>query len=263
MTLVLAAALGATPMLVAHAQDGDSSRLAAARALFQEGVALARRGEYGDATDRFRRAQSLHPAAPISYNLASALEHQGALVEASEILERLLRDPALPRELATNVARLRERITPRLARLTLRLAGDPRGVRVELDERELPEAVIGVSIPIDPGAHALRAFRDEDEAGQSDIRLGDGESREVVLTLTAPPPLAREVPREAIVARPEPAPPSRDEAPAQGDDGVAIGVGIGIAVLVVGAATIAGVVLTTPAAPAPVGGSAMPGVLTW
>jgi hypothetical protein len=241
---------------LAHAQEDDPGRVAAARALFQEGVALARRGEYEQATDRFRRAQELRPAAPIAFNLASALAHQGVLVEASEILQRLLRDPSVTGELRDSVERARQEIIPRLARLTVRLEGDPQDVRVEIDTRELPAAAIGVALPVDPGPHDVRAQRDGADVARDRIELAEGALGEVVLTIPA-----RSVASEAIVGGLPAA--DGDAAQSNGDDGVAIALGIVAAVAVVAGVTVTAVVLTAPQTPESVSGNAMPGVLTW
>jgi tetratricopeptide (TPR) repeat protein len=258
--LVAAMLLGAP---AAHAQDDDPANGAAARALFQEGVSAARRGDYAEATDRFRRAHALRPAAPIAYNLASALAHQGELVEASEILEGLLRDPALPRALRAPVTRRRDEVAARVARVTVRLEGDARGVDVTLDERSLPEAAIGVSLPIDPGDHELRALRDGARVAVERVTIGEAEERDVVLTIPA-----REVPREAVAI----APPRERAAPASaavepsdggGDDALIIGLSIAGALALGGAVTAIALVAGTPQTPAPVSGNAMPGVLTW
>lgn len=262
-TLVMLLVLAVAP-LPARAQSSSSSHAATARSLFQEGVGLARRGEYAEATDRFRRAQALHPAAPVAYNLASALVHTGALVEASEVIEGLLRDPSLTDALRTAGEHLRAQITPRISRLTVRLSGDARGVTVELDAHALPDAAIGVTMPVDPGAHEIRAVRDGEQAARERVELSDGEARELVLDVAPRALPTPEVPRAAIEVTTAAPATTTDTAPASGgDDGVWIGVGIGVAVLAVGAIATTVGVLTTPGAGAPVSGNAMPGVLTW
>jgi hypothetical protein len=245
--------------------QSDPSHAAAARALFQEGVGLARAGSYAEAIDRFRRAQALHPAGPVAFNLASALVHQGELVEASEMLARLLRDPSITRVIQTAAERLRAEIAPRLARLRVRVAGDAEGVRVELDARELPSAAVDVPMPVDPGAHEIVAQRGDEEVARERVELAEGESRELVLTIARREIPAPVVPRAALEA-----PPPRREEPSLTpvavsgrDDGVWIGIGVGLAVLAVGAVTTTAVVLTMPQGPMPVSGNAMPGVLTW
>lgn len=241
----------------ARAQADEPGRVAAARALFQEGVALARRGEYEPAVDRFRRAQALRPAPPIAFNLACALAHQGMLVEASEILERLLRDPSVTGDLRESALRERQEMTPRLSRLTVRLEGDPEDVRVEIDARELPGAAIGVAVPVDPGAHEVRAQRDGADVAHDRIELDEGAHGEVVLTIPA-----RTVTSDVLIMG-GPSAADGEATPNGGDEGIAIALGIVAAVAVVAGVTVLAVVLTAPQTPTPVSGSAMPGVLTW
>src|SRR5690349_21617960 len=64
-----------------------SHETALARALFEEGVALADKGDWSAAADRFGRAYELKPTAGIAFNWSSALTKTGKLVQASELLE--------------------------------------------------------------------------------------------------------------------------------------------------------------------------------
>ena len=66
--------------------------VAAARALFEEGVAAADAGDFPRAADRFERSYALRPSAVVGYNLASALSRTGRLVEAAGYLRRILYD---------------------------------------------------------------------------------------------------------------------------------------------------------------------------
>ena len=74
-----------------HATELEQS--AAARALFQEGLAFAQEEKFEEAADRFRRAHALRPTPTISYNLAAALSRTGNVVESSELLRHVLRNP--------------------------------------------------------------------------------------------------------------------------------------------------------------------------
>lgn len=252
VALVTACALPA----LARAQDDDPSRAAAARALFQEGVELARRESYADAADRFRRAYALRPAPSIAFNLASALTHQGRLVEASETLARLLRDPALDEDMRAAIGVQQAAIAPRLARLSVRLDGDASGATVSLDGRELPAEALGIALPTDPGAHEAIATRGGETVARERTELGEGARGELVLHVPAPvvAPAAIEAPRAA---------PSEPVAQGGGDD-VWIWIGIGAGVIVVGAAVTAAVLLAPGSSePTPISGNTMPGVITW
>lgn len=264
MRLVAMLALVASALVgrVALAQDDapppdDHFQTAAARAAFLEGVALARTGDYAGAEDRFRRAQVLHPAPTVAFNLASALVHRGGLVEACEILEGVLRDPASTEELRAQARRQRDAITPRLARLTLRLDGPVAGVRVEIDAREVRLAALGVAVPIDPGLHEVRALREGRDAASDHIELAEGESRELSLVIPSP-----ELHLERILEEPTtPAPPP--PIVASGDDTLMIVLGVSVGIVAVAAITTTAIVLTLPSAPAEVSGNTVPPVLTW
>ncbi|UJR79654.1 tetratricopeptide repeat protein [Sandaracinus amylolyticus] len=253
------ATLAITPR--AWAQDEDPERVAMARALFQEGVELARRESYEDATDRFRRAYAIRPAPAIAFNLASALMHRGLLVEASEALQRVLRDPSTTAELRSSAEAQRADIARRLGRLTVRLDGDPTDVRVRVGTRELPAEAVGVAVPFDPGSHDAVATRDGEDVARAHVDVAEGGSAEVVLAV--PPRAERaEAPVAALQVTPaESAPPSDRGG---GDDtwlwvgiigGAAVAIGVGVALAVV---------FTTPSGEeAPSIGNAMPGVIEW
>ena len=83
-SLALAALLSLLP-LAASAQT-DSEITAAARALFQDGMAAVERGDYPTAADRLRRSVALRDSPVVRTNLALALIELGRLVEASEHL---------------------------------------------------------------------------------------------------------------------------------------------------------------------------------
>ena len=92
MLLCMCLAWVAAPHCATAEPGADPARDASARELFEQGVALAERGDWVAAEDRFRRALSLRNSSVIAYNLASALCEQGKLVEASELLHRVLAD---------------------------------------------------------------------------------------------------------------------------------------------------------------------------
>jgi hypothetical protein len=188
-----AAALAVLGAAVAHAQDGPSAQQsAAARALFEEGVELADRGEWQDAADRFARSLSLRESPVVAYNLASALVHVDRLVEASELLQGVVRDESAPAAARDAARALLDQVQPRLARLTVHLEGDPTGAALVIDERVIPSEMVGVAVPADPGIRFVRAVRDEDIVAEQEVDLAEGSSAEV--RLEVPPPPARRDP---------------------------------------------------------------------
>jgi hypothetical protein len=183
------------------AAQGDATRDASARALFDEGVSFVERADWPQAEDRFRRALALRDSPVIAYNLASTLSEQGKLVEASELLRKLGRDPGLDSDLRKSSGDLQAQVTPRIARVRVRVENAAPGDVVELDGAALMDAQLNVEIPIDPGSHELQLQREGTTAASRPFELADGTSVEVVLT----PPVALS-PRAVAASQPKPAP---------------------------------------------------------
>lgn len=139
----------------AAAQAGDVERSAAARALFNEGVQLSDRGQWSQAADRFGRALEMRATPQIRFNLAQALSHTGHLVEASEHCLLVERDADAPDDVKALARTLREQITPRIGRLVIRVRGNRGAADVEIDGKPVPEALIGVAAPANPGTHRV------------------------------------------------------------------------------------------------------------
>lgn len=253
--LLLCLTLSAAPP-IATAQV-HPSQSAAARALFDEGVILARAEDYLAASDRFRRAHALRPSAPIAFNLAAALVHLGALVEASEIFARVARDPTATDALRSAALTQRTAIEARFAYLTLRVPGELGAMRLELDAHPLPSSVLGVEIPVDPGEHDVRLLRDADEVARAHVRLAEGEHEELLLGAEEAV-VVEVVPEPVLPPEPLSAPP-----PPGNDDALFIGVGVGVGVAVAAGVVLLVVLLAQPSPNAVVVGNTMPGVLTW
>ncbi|AKF07743.1 hypothetical protein DB32_004892 [Sandaracinus amylolyticus] len=253
------ATLAITPR--AWAQDEDPERMAMARSLFQEGVELARRESYEEATDRFRRAYAIRPAPAIAFNLASALVHRGLLVEGSEALQRVLRDPTTPAELRSSAEAQHADIARRLGRLTVRVEGDASDVRVRVGTRDLPSEAIGVAVPFDPGSHEAVAIRDGEDVARAQVEVGEGQAAEVVLDVPARAERV-EAPRAALAVTPVETTEPSDRG---GGDDTWMWVGIvGGAVVAIGVGVTLAIVMTTPSGEeAPSIGNAMPGVIEW
>jgi tetratricopeptide (TPR) repeat protein len=171
------------PVVVVHAQQVDASRAASARALFQEGLQFADQNRWHEATDRFQRALALRESPVIAYNLASALEHLGSLVKASELLRSVIADPITESDLRRSAETSLAGITPRIARVTVHANGRREGDRVVLDDRDMLDAQLDVPVPIDPGVHVIGALRGDQTLDSQTVELGEKQSAEVALEL--------------------------------------------------------------------------------
>lgn len=156
---------------------------ALARALFEEGVALADAGDWAAAADRFGRAYELKPTSGIAFNWASALSKTGKLVQASELLEGVVRDPGAAPELKQDSEQKLRALSPRIARLKLRVDRELAGAGiVTVDGKEWPTAVWDVASPVDPGHHVASCRNGQGELARVEVELGEGEQKDVLLT---------------------------------------------------------------------------------
>jgi hypothetical protein len=163
------------------AQEAGIDRTAAARALFEEGLALLDAERWEDAADRFQRALALRPSPQITYNLTTALIPLGRLVRASELLRQVSLDPTASSEVRQAAEARRAQIVPRIASLIIVAPGDLATAEVTVDERPLDAVLVGVAVPVDPGRHVVTARRRGVELVRRDIVLLDGEDVEVDL----------------------------------------------------------------------------------
>ena len=204
----------------ALAQETPQARqdLAAARALFDEGVTFYEAGDLASAADRFRRSLAVREAAAVQYNLATVLERLGQLVEARELFLAVARSE-MPETIRTQAQETADAIEPRLARLTVRVDNGPAS-QLTLGERRLGAAMIDVAVPVDPGAYTLRGETEDGRRSHVDVELAPGERLEVTLAFVPPVTLA-----EAAPPAPE---PSALAAPAASDDALVWAIVLGV-----------------------------------
>jgi hypothetical protein len=159
---------------------------ALARTLFQEGVALADRGDWVGAADRFGRAHSIKPTAGIAFNWARALVETGELLHARELLMTLERDANADAQLRSESATMASSLERRIAHVRIDIEGEPSAdVAIVVDGDSWPRAALGVASPIDPGAHTVVCTEKGLQRARVDIELAEGERRDVTLRLRA------------------------------------------------------------------------------
>ena len=180
-------------------EEPGAQDTAVARALFEEGVMLADAEQWAEAADRFQRSLELRGSPVVAYNLASALVQLERLVEASELLQKVRRDETAPAAARDAARALLDRVQPRLGRLTIRLDGDPSGVTVWIDGREIPTQAIGVSMPVDPGRRTIRVRRGDDVVAERQLTVLSGAGAETRLEVPPAPPPPEPQPEEPPV----------------------------------------------------------------
>ncbi len=180
---------------------------AAANARFDEGKQLAAEGHYPEACARFEASLQLIPRLGVQLNLADCYEHLGRTASAWVMFSEaaaMANQKGDPRE-----AFARERmaaLTPRLTRLTIVVpqADMVEGLEVRRDGSLIPGSLYGVSVPVDPGEHAVTASAPGRLAWSMQVHLAsDGIAVQVAVPALAPVPSpVLTVSSTAVPARP-------------------------------------------------------------
>jgi hypothetical protein len=146
--------LAITPSAWAQAEDQ-----AASRALFDEGRRFADSGKYDQACPKFEAARKLYISAGVLLNLGDCYEKIGRTAsawttfgEAASVANRTKRT-----EDAAEARRRQSNVEPRLSRLSIRVVHEEPGLTVKRDTVDVPSAAWNEPIPVDPGAHEIRA----------------------------------------------------------------------------------------------------------
>jgi hypothetical protein len=196
---------------VARADDDPSAaETAAARSLAIDGLKLAKAGQCEEAIDKLERAEKLHHSPIVMARLGECYITQGKLVQGSELLRKVLREPA-PTETSPALEQARERAQtliretkPKIAALTLTVNGaKDAAISVTVDGDAVPSTVLGVELPVDPGEHAIEATAPGYFKATGKTTLISGEKRAFVLELKPDP--------NAAVSAPSPTPAASGE----------------------------------------------------
>ncbi len=149
---------------------------AAARELFNAGRELLKEQRYTDACPKFEAARKLYESAGIILNLGDCYEHLGRTAsawtefgEAFAIAQRTGRSAE-----AAEAAKRQAALEPMLSRLVVRVAHATPGLQVSRDGAELPSAAWGTAIPVDPGAHEVRAAAPGREPWSTTVTVASG-----------------------------------------------------------------------------------------
>lgn len=183
--LLPALARSASADRAATAAASEVERQAAARALFEEGLAHADAERWQEAADRFERAGALRSTPAIQYNLSTALVHLMRLVRASELLRQIAGAAETPPDVRAAAEARLSQVLPRLAHLTVHAPPSGDGT-VVLDGRPLPPPMLGVALPVDPAWHAVELRRGPNVVVSVPVSLREGERRAIRLHALLP-----------------------------------------------------------------------------
>jgi len=178
---------------VGPAQAQTPEERAGARSAAHSGLDAYNGGKYADSLDLFTRAENLvHAPTHLLYIARSNLK-LGRLVRAQEAYQQLAREklpadaPQPFREAQQSAERELAGFEGRIPNVTVRITGgvDTSQVKVTMDGKVIPSALVGIPFPADPGMHKFAATAPGFTAGPVDKPLPEGGRDTVELQLVA------------------------------------------------------------------------------
>ncbi len=194
----------------AHAEEASAAEIAAARALAVDGLKLAQANNCAEAVPKLERAEKLYHSAVVASRLGECYVAIGRLVEGTEVLRKVLREPqgaepapALLKALE-RAQKVLDAAKPRIAGLTIKVVA-VEGMVVKVDGSPVPAALVDTEMPTDPGEHRIDVTAPGFLRSGSQVTVAEGEKKTLTLTLTRDPNAAQAAAASAAAAA-EPAP---------------------------------------------------------
>ncbi len=189
--LALCTALSsASEVSTASLPAADAARVDAARNLFLEAVAFARRGQWARARDSYARSYALKPSPDTLYSLGVAQHHTGEWVEALRNFEAFLAQPEddVTRPYRAPALVATRELERRVARIRLEIAGDP-PYEVRLDDRPWDDHASGERF-VNPGTHVITVRAEGQPEVARVVHVTQGQVRHVHVLLRDDAPMA-------------------------------------------------------------------------
>lgn len=188
--LLVAIALPTTARAQKSAADIES-----ARQLYNQGLELRDKGDTKGALEKFKAAHALGGTPITGIELCKAHAVLRQPVEAREVCLGVARIPPLAGETQRSAdarneaARVAEEVKPRIAQVRIKLTGVPQGREptVTVDGTAVPPAALGEPRSVNPGQHTIMAKIGTGPEAKSSVDLREGETKEIVLPVQAPP----------------------------------------------------------------------------
>lgn len=229
--LTLATTLALSASTPVHAQAPADK--GAAIVLFDEGRALMKAGKLDEACAKLAASHELRPAAGTLLNLGDCYERRRmtasawvTFAEAASLAGR-----AGDNERAGEASRRAAALESQLSRLSIVVAASEMNVTVARDGVDVPRALWGSAVPVDPGPHKIVATTSTGRWEKSiDVAVGRGTTTVEVpasITPTMSTPVAATAPAPVQTDTREPAPAATPSAGLQRPLALVLG-GVGI-----------------------------------
>lgn len=188
----------ATATFSARAIAASDADVTLAEALFQQGKALMNAGRYAEACPKLAESQRLDPAGGTLLALGLCHEGEGkfatAWAELNEALAVATRDKNDVRidTAKTHIAAIEPKLPHVVVKVPAADALD--GFALTIDGTPLPKAAWGGPIPIDPGAHEIRATAPKKATWTTTFEAAVGAQRDVEVAPLADAPTSDATP---------------------------------------------------------------------
>jgi hypothetical protein len=181
--------------LPSSASAQTDEQRAGARTLATEGAQAFNEGRFKDAVDLFSKAESLVHAPPHLLFMARAHAKLGQFVRAREAYLRIVKEQLAPNapqafhDAQTAAEEERKQVEPHIGRLTIKIEGaeSAKDLVVAVDGQPIPNVLLGVPQPTDPGNHTVTAVATGFKAAPASVSLKDAGQGAVTIRLEVDP----------------------------------------------------------------------------
>ncbi len=179
----------AIPVTAPPPSMSESERKSSARAAFQEGMTLMEKSP-AEALSKFQAAQKLFDAPTHIYRIGQCLALTGKLVEAQEVYEVLTRrdlpanSPEAFKDAQENGRKELEKLRTRIPTLRVLVLPPPASLQnlvVQVNGAIMPNELIGIARPINPGAYHITASAKDLKTAPLDVKLEEGTQKSIEL----------------------------------------------------------------------------------
>ncbi|WP_437320649.1 PEGA domain-containing protein [Sorangium sp. So ce385] len=191
--ILAAAALGAALVAAPPARAQTKEELAAARVLFQEGVALSAANNCAAALAKFQAVANVRRTPQVLFNIAECEARLGKLVSALgnyRMAAAAAEGDPRANDVTANVGARIEDLEARVPRLAIRRGAGALTATILLDGTALGAAEMSGDIPVDPGPHVVAARIGGREVVRETVTLEEGHAKTVEITIAEPPAAA-------------------------------------------------------------------------
>jgi hypothetical protein len=215
-------ARGALVVLASSVASGASAHAqsASAEAMFREGRTLIKQGKLEAGCDKLAASDKLESSVGTLLNLGDCREKLGQTATAWAAFrkaEAMAKRAGDDKKRQAEARRRAQKLEKELSNIVIQVGKTTPGITIQRDGETLDAAVFNTPVPVDPGAHTIIAEAPGFKPYKTEVSVGKGGKRYVVIPVLEREPEPVE-PFEPVVVTPAPAQePSLVVAPNPGD----------------------------------------------